>query len=295
MRRGSQPYTLYLTNLHSQSNHSDGGGNIATCTSSQGAQDGQFGPTDAYTFADQHGLDALMVSEHNHYFDGNGSGTSASAVPATVIALYQSGLDAARNYALAHPDFLPMYGMEWGVIAGGGHMNIFGAGELWGWEFNGANQLLAAVLTPRNDYAALYQQMLKVEAVGQFNHADSTGQFLIEGESLAWNPVADQVMVLAEILNTSAFSNNIDELETGQSSFQSAFNRMLEKGFHVAPTSNQDNHCANWGASAPNRTGVLIPNGTVLSESAMIEAFRAAGCLRPPTRLRRSCLKPAAI
>ena len=43
---GSLPYTVYFGNLHSQTNHSDGGGTIGSCTSSQPAQTGAFGPAD---------------------------------------------------------------------------------------------------------------------------------------------------------------------------------------------------------------------------------------------------------
>src|SRR6266571_1646221 len=47
----SLPYTVYFGNLHSQTNHSDGGGAIATCTGAQAPQSAALGPTDAYTYA----------------------------------------------------------------------------------------------------------------------------------------------------------------------------------------------------------------------------------------------------
>ncbi len=271
---GSLPYTVYFGNLHSQTNHSDGGGVIGSCTSSQPAQTGAFGPADAFPYAKNAGLDILMTSEHNHYFDGS-SGTNASAVPATVTALYQSGLTAAANFNAANPDFLAVYGLEWGVISNGGHMNIFNTNELLGWELNGSGQLLADTLTPKGDYAGLYALMKQRGWVGQFNHPDTVSQFQIAGISLAYSADGDEVMVLAEVLNSSAFSANITETETGRSSFESAFNILLERGYHVAPASNQDNHCANWGASYTNRTGVLIANGTALSTTSFIDAIRA--------------------
>ena len=45
---GSLPYTVYYANLHSQTNDSDGGGAISSCTSSQAAQTGAYGPADAF-------------------------------------------------------------------------------------------------------------------------------------------------------------------------------------------------------------------------------------------------------
>jgi hypothetical protein len=50
---------------------------------------------------------------------------------------------------------------------------------------------------------------------------------------------------------------------------------LLEAGYHVAFSSNQDNHCANWGASYSNRTGVLIPVGTPITLDSFLEALRA--------------------
>ena len=274
-RRGDIPfpYTVYLGNFHGQSNHSDGGGAVETCSSSQGAQTGAFGPGDAFAYARNRGLDFQMISEHNHYFDGS-SGTNSSATPATAIALYQSGLTAASQFTTSFPEFLSIYGMEWGVISNGGHLNVIGSSVLWGWEFNAQSQLLAGMLTPKSDYASLYATMRAAGTIGQFNHPDSTG-FQINGTSLAYNSDGDEVMVLSEILNTSAFSNDVTETETGQSSYASVFNRLLERGYHVAPASNQDNHCANWGASFTNRTAVLIPTGTLFNQSSLNDALRA--------------------
>ncbi len=267
------PYTVYLGNFHSQTNHSDGGGAVATCSSSQGAQTGEFGPADAFVFARNRGLDFLMVSEHNHYFDGS-SGTNSSATPAAAIALYQSGLTAASQFTMSFPEFLSIYGMEWGVISNGGHLNVIGSSVLWGWEYNAQSQLLAGMLTPKSDYASLYATMRAAGTIGQFNHPDSTG-FQINGVALGYSADGDEVMVMSEILNSSAFSNNVTETETGQSSYASVFNRLLERGYHVAPSSNQDNHCANWGASFTNRTAVLIPIGTAFNQSSLNDALRA--------------------
>lgn len=271
---GGLPYRIYLANLHSQTNHSDGGGEVSTCSSSQGAQNGAYGPADAYAYAMSRGLDVLMTSEHNHYFDGS-SGTNSSATPAAAIGLYQSGVQAALSHNQANPNFLALYGMEWGVISSGGHLNIFGGNQLYGWEYNASNQLLAEVYTAKSDYAPLYTLMQQNGLIGQFNHPDTSGQFLIGGTALGYHPAGDEVMVLSEILNTSAFSNDTTETETGRSSYESAYNRLLERGYHVAPATNQDNHCANWGMSYTNRTGVLIPTGTALTAQSFLDALRA--------------------
>lgn len=268
----SLPYTVYYANLHSQTNDSDGGGALGSCSSSQPAQTGAYGPADAFAYGKTAGLDILMSSEHNHYFDGS-SGTNASGSVATAKSRYQAGLSAAT--AASTSSYLALYGMEWGVISNGGHMNIFNSNELFAWEYNSSNQLFGDRFTAKSDYAALYATMRSLGLVGQFNHPDTTGQFQVGGTDLGYSADGDEVMALTEILNSSAFSSNTTETETGLSNFEAAYKKLLERGYHVAPASNQDNHCANWGKSYTNRTGVLIPNGTALSKASFLAAIKA--------------------
>jgi hypothetical protein len=270
----SLPYTVYFGNLHSQTNHSDGGGALATCVGAQNPQSALLGPTDAYTYAMNKGLDFLMASEHNHMYDGSDA-TNLSADPAVAKALYQSGLAAASNFNAAHPNFLGVYGLEWGVITNGGHLNIFNTAELLGWELNGSGQLIADTLTAKGDYAGLYTLMRQRGWVGQFNHPATTGQFLVNAVPFGYTAEGDQAMAMCEVLNTSAFSTNTTETETSRSTYEGACKKALEAGYHVAFTTDQDNHCANWGASYTNRTGVLIPNGTALTQASFIDALKA--------------------
>jgi len=270
----SLPYTVYYGNLHSQTNHSDGGGELSSCVGAQNPQSGAYSPTDAFNYAKARGLDFLMASEHNHMYDGSDS-TNTSANPATAKALYQSGLSAAASFNSANPNFLAIYGMEWGVISNGGHMNIFNSSELLGWEKNASGQLLADTETAKSDYASLYTLMRQRGWIGQFNHPETSGQFLVNGVPLGYTADGDQAMAMCEVMNTSAFSTNTTETETSRSNYEGACKKALEAGFHVAFSTDQDNHCANWGASYTNRTAVLIPNGTPLSTTSMLDAIRA--------------------
>ena len=266
-------YTAYLGNLHSQTNHSDGGGALGHCTGAQAPQSAALGPTEAYGYARRHGLDFLMTSEHNHMFDGS-AGTNTGADPAAVKALYQSGIHAANTWNLAHPDFLGIYGQEWGVIDNGGHLNLLNSGDLLGWERNAAGDLLADTATPKNDYAALYALMRQRGWLGQFNHP-RVDQFAIDGKPLAWTPDGDAAMVLCEVMNSNAFSTRTDESEPQHSNYEAGCNKLLEAGYHLAFSSNQDNHCANWGASSANRTGVLIKRGEPLTADTLLAALKA--------------------
>lgn len=269
----SWPYTVYFGTLHGQTNDSDGGGALATCSSSQAAQTGQFGPDTAFPYAKSKGLDFLGNTDHNHYYDGSsGLGT----VPAnTAKTRYTTSVAVANNYTANNPGFLALHGMEWGVISNGGHLNIFNSDELYSWEYDPSNQLYGHRFIAKNDYATLYSVMRAAGQVGQFNHPDSSGQFIINGVDFGYTADGDEVMVLAEISNTSAFSNVDNESQQPGSGYESAFRKILERGFHVAPATNQDNHCANWGSASTNRTAVLIPNGTPLTKASFIDALRA--------------------
>lgn len=271
---GALPYTVWLGNLHSQTNHSDGGADVADCRSAQRPQAGQHGPADAFAYARGRGLDILVASEHNHMFDGS-AGSAPDADPAAARALYRAGLAAASTFSAQHPGFLALYGLEWGVIEKGGHINIFNSDELLGWETNANGAPFADTITPRSDYAALYTLMRQRGWVGQFNHPAPAGQFQVGGVPLAYTEDGGAAMVLCEVMNTSAFSNNVTETETRRSSFESACNRLLEAGYRLAFSTNQDNHCANWGASYGNRTGVLLPMGVALSRASLVDALRA--------------------
>jgi hypothetical protein len=272
---GGLPYTIYYGNLHSQTNHSDGGTVPSQCSGAENPQAGTYGPGDAYAMMQNqaHG-DFLLTSEHNHMFDGS-TGTNTSAVPSTAINLFHSGLQAASDYRAAHPDFLAMYGLEWGVISNGGHLNLLNTDALAEWEVNSSGQLIGEVNTPKSDYASLYATMKQRGWIGQFNHPATSGQFIVGGTALGYDANGDDVMVLAEVLNSSAFSTNMTETETSRSSYVGAWNILLERGYHVAPSSDQDNHCANWGLSFTNRTGVLLPSGVTLTTANFYDALRA--------------------
>ncbi|MGH8028993.1 MAG: Ig-like domain-containing protein, partial [Arenimonas sp.] len=272
---GSLPYTIYYGNLHSQTNHSDGGTPVGSCGGSEVPQGGAMGPAEAFAMMDnQAGGDFLLASEHNHMYDGS-TGTNTSATPAQANNLFASGLTAAATYRGAHADFLALYGNEWGVISNGGHLNILNPDVLATWESNASGQLLGGVSTPKSDYPALYATMKARGWIGQFNHPSSSGQFLVGGTALGFDTNGLDVMVAAEIRNTSAFSTNTTETETGGGNFNTAFNILLERGYHVAPTTNQDNHCANWGIAGKNRTGVLLPTAAALNVTSFLDAMKA--------------------
>ena len=122
----------------------------------------------------------------------------------------------------------------------------------------------------------LFRSLMKQRGwIGQFNHPSTSGQFIVNGTALGYTADGDQAMALCEVMNTSACSTNTTETETGRSNYEAACKKALEAGYHVAFSTNQDNHCANWGVSYTNRTGVLIPSGLPLNNANFIDAIKA--------------------
>ena len=58
---------------------------MTSCKGAAAPLSAPFGPADAFAYAKNRGLDILMVSEHNHMYDGS-SGTNAEASPAAAKA-----------------------------------------------------------------------------------------------------------------------------------------------------------------------------------------------------------------
>jgi hypothetical protein len=266
---GPLPFAVVLGNLHSQTNHSDGGKANATCSSVEIPQTGEFGPTEAYEFARTHDLDALVTSEHNHMYDGDARKLNPSADGNAIRATFAGGLQLADDYRKAHPDFIAIYGTEWGVISKGGHVNLFNPDGLVTWEKSESGDLYGSYEVANGDYVGLYEVLKAHNIVGQFNHP-SPGNFA----HYKYTPAGDEAMVTCEMGNSSAFAKVVDE-SSPVHRFETSCNQLLLAGFHVAPSSDQDNHCANWGAAGRNRTGVLLPAGTAPTLEAFITALRA--------------------
>ena len=68
-------------------------------------------------------------------------------------------LSPVRQARLANPNFLAVYGLEWGVISNGGHLNILNSTELLHWEYNASNQLQGDAYTAKTAYDTLKAQV----------------------------------------------------------------------------------------------------------------------------------------
>lgn len=261
---GTDPVlNFYFGTLHSHSDYSDGNKDHPGYT-----------PTDDYTYAQTaQCMDYLGISEHNHF--------SSVDNPGNVISNYHLGPVQANNYTTAHPGFLALYGMEWGVISGGGHVVVYGDGldQLWGWE-TGAGGWGPTdnydVFVPKNVYTGstgLFKTVndnVSLNAFATLAHPNSGDYNNIA--NIAYDAVADAAIVGAAVESGPATSTNTTYSNPGSSmSYLSYYRTMLARGYHLGPVIDHDNHNTTFGHTTYSRTAVLSP---ALTKTDFISSVR---------------------
>lgn len=258
----SFPYQYFFGTTHAHTNWSDGGMPTTDCVSGRYGYAGGAQPVDAFGYAKTSGsVNFLAVVEHNHLMQD----ACTTCTSTQILSRYASGVTAAQNATVAG-SFVGIFGMEWGVISGGGHVNVYNQNQLMSWVGEPYN-----VLTDKSNYSMLYTAMANNQGTmgsyGTFNHPN-TGDF----GNWARTADGDAVMRGLSIISGPAF-NTSTSFSPGGSTYVSEFNLALSYGWKIAPEAHQDNHCWNYGNSTPNRTGALIPNGTTFSQQSLMSAY----------------------
>jgi hypothetical protein len=147
--------------------------------------------------------------------------------------------EAALNFTTA--TFCGIRGFE--MTAGWGHMNVFNTqwyvGEL--------------------SIKAFYDTLVKhPEAIAQWNHPD----YYMEPGSpfFYYSPACDSIINLLEIYNGKRGVL-----------FEDEYRFALDKGWHVSPTANSDNHSATWITGYDFRTAILASS---LQRDSLLDALR---------------------
>ena len=228
---------LFFGQLHSHTNLSDGAGTI----------------DDAYTHAREvAGVDFLAVTDHSNSFDND---TQANIADGSMSEKWQTGLNAADKYN-EDGAFTAIYAYEMTWSAGTGkygHMNTFNTA--------GFETRTNSAMNLRNYYSTLKTQP---QSVSQFNHPGTTfGDFADFG---FYDEDIDQLITLIEV-------GNGDGPIRSSAHFPSYeyYTRALDKGWHVAPTNNQDNHKGLWGNANTART---VIEAEALTRDDLYEAIR---------------------
>lgn len=253
----------YFGNLHAHSDYSDGN------------QDNPgYTPADDYNYAmSSQCMDFLGISEHNHYTSNNNPGNRLST--------YGLGVTQATNFTTAHPAFIALYGMEWGVISNGGHVLIYGDGmdNLWGWESgsggwgasNNYNDFIA-----KSDYTSasgLFQTVNNNSATNTFaSLAHPNDNDYGNLANIAYNSLYDAAVSATAVESGPSTSTNTTYSNPGSSmSYLWYYQKLLAKGYHIAPSIDHDNHNTTFGRTTYSRSAVVAP---VLSKTTIIGGFR---------------------
>ncbi len=251
--------SFYFGNLHAHSDYSDGN------TDNPG-----YTPALDYDYAKTaECMDYLGISEHNHF--------SAEAL----LSNYRLGINQATTFNSSNPNFLALYGMEWGTIGSGGHALVYGNGmdNLWGWE-TGSGAWGASnnydIFVPRGVYTGstgLFKTTndniatntfvsLAHPGLGDFNNLDA----------IAYDVAADNAITAVAVESGPSTSSNTTYSNPASSmSYLWYYQTLLAKGYHLGPTIDHDNHKTTFGKTTRSRTAIISPS---LSKAAIIAAIR---------------------
>jgi trimeric autotransporter adhesin len=250
---------FYFGNLHAHSDYSDGNTDNPGFTPALDYEDALTAQC----------MDYLGISEHNHF--------SAEAL----LSNYRMGVTQANNFTASHPNFLALYGMEWGTIGTGGHVLIYGNGmdNLWGWESGSGNW------GPTNNYDVYVPKGTYVGNNGVFkitNDNIATNTFISlahpsQGDfnnldAIAYDVVADDAITACAIESGPSTSSSTTYSTPGFSlGFYGYFQTLLAKGYHLGPTIDHDNHKTTFGKTTYSRTVIVAP---VLTKAAIVNAMK---------------------
>jgi uncharacterized protein YjdB len=226
---------LYFGQLHSHTNASDG---IGT-------------PAEAFAYAKEaEQIDFLAVTDHSNYLDKStalgkmdNDALGEFVTGSTTVTKWKDGKEAAK--ALTDSTFVGIYAYEMTWSGQYGHMNTFNSTG-----FVSRND--PQYVVPGGAGLKAYYDLLKAypQTISQFNHPGSTfGDFQNFGY---YSPEIDRQISLIEVGNGEG-----DIRSGGYFPSYDYYQRALDKGWHVAPTNNQDNHKGKWGDANTARTVIL--------------------------------------
>ena len=238
-------YQLYFGQLHAHTNISDGAGTVEEAFEHAAGVDN---------------LDFLAVTDHSNSFDNESDASVDLGTDLTNVSNeWKEGHQAAKDATT--DDFVGIYGFEMTWSDGFGHINTFNTP---GFESR-SNSEFGNKSGSTEGYQNYYDKLVEVEdSLSQFNHPGTTfGDFQ---DFAFYDSQVDQRITLIEVGNGEGAIGS-----SGYFPSYEYYTRALDKGWHVAPTNNQDNHKGNWGDSNTARSVVLASD---LSEEAIYDAIR---------------------
>ncbi|GLC31548.1 bacterial Ig-like domain-containing protein [Clostridium omnivorum] len=215
---------------------------------------GTLAEADAYA-RDVAKLDYFILTDHSNSYDKAPASDTAASIGNinnynTTNQQWLNGKNEAKNASTS--TFLCDYGYEMTWSGGPGHMNTFNT--------TGFVSRNNAELNNKTNDAGMraYYELLKNTpgSISQFNHPGSTfGNF---ANFAYYDPQIDDKVNLLEVGNgegtvgSGGYFQSIDQ-----------YILALDKGWHVAPTNNGDNHKKAWGTSNTCATVVYTNDFTM--------------------------------
>ena len=256
---GEATFQRYFGQLHSHTQYSDGAGSLESALDY------------VKNLPEIANVDFVAFTDHSNYFDSKNNPNVEAALYDTSLvndsdsshswATYKNTV-AAFNAANAGKK-VAIAGFEMTWSGGPGHINTFNT--------PGIVSRNNKTLNNKTDdagmkaYYALLSQTEGANSISQFNHPGTTfGNFK---DFSYWNPVIDSRMYMVEVGN--------GEGQIGAGGYYPSYEQYimaLDKGWHLAPTNNQDNHQGKWGNANDARDVILTDNFT---EEGIYDAIRA--------------------
>ena len=256
---GEATFQRYFGQLHSHTQYSDGAGSLDSAL--------------AYVKAlpDNANVDFVAFTDHSNYFDSKNNPNVEAALydtslvkdsdPSHSWATYKNTV-AAFNAANAGK-MVAIAGFEMTWSGGPGHINTFNTPGIVSRNNTTLNNKTKDA--GLQAYYKLLSQTEGVDSISQFNHPGTTfGNFIDFGY---WDAVVDTRMYMVEVGN--------GEGQIGAGGYYPSYEQYimaLDKGWHVAPTNNQDNHKGRWGNANDARDVILTDDFT---EDGIYAALRA--------------------
>ena len=255
---GEAQYQLYFGQLHSHTQYSDGAGSLEDAL--------------AYVKAlpAQDNVQFVAYTDHSNYFDKSGAANPEGALydmsKATEYSqeTWKSYKDAVAAFNAENAGSLvALAGFEMTWSGGPGHINTFNTPGIVSRNNTTLNNKTGDA--GMKAYYALLSQAEGADSISQFNHPGTTfGTFQ---DFAYWDAVIDSRMYLVEVGN--------GEGQVGAGGYYPSYSeyiKALDKGWHLAPSNNQDNHKGRWGNANDARDVILTDD---FSEEGIYAALRA--------------------
>ena len=256
---GEATFQRYFGQLHSHTQYSDGAGSLDSAL--------------AYVKAlpDNANVDFVAFTDHSNYFDSKNNPNVEAALydmslvndsdPSHSWATYKNTVAAFNAANVGKMVAIAGFEMTWS--GGPGHINTFNTPGIVSRNNTTLNNKTKDA--GLQAYYKLLSQKEGANSISQFNHPGTTfGNFIDFGY---WDAVVDTRMYMVEVGN--------GEGQIGAGGYYPSYEQYimaLDKGWHVAPTNNQDNHKGRWGNANDARDVILTDDFT---EDGIYAALRA--------------------